>query len=43
MSGPNSEATRGSDERIQRIVDRARREVGVRDLTTFCVARIEPP
>ena len=40
MSGADSEATRDSDERIQRIVDRARREVGVRDLTTFCVARI---
>ena len=29
-----------SEQRIRRIVERAQREVGIRDLLTFCLARI---
>ena len=39
MNGQD-DVTSTSPERIRRIVDRARREVGVRDLVTFCVAHI---
>ena len=40
MSESSTQQGRTSEERIQRIVRRARREVGVRDLLTFCFARI---
>ena len=40
MSGPSVQQERTSQERIRRIVRRARQEVGVRDLLTFCLARI---
>ena len=40
MSDPPVEQNDRSGQRIRRIVQRARREVGLRDLLTFCVARI---
>ncbi len=40
MSDSDVEQTRDSEQRIRRIVDRARHETGLRDLVTFCVARI---
>ena len=39
MNGPD-DAPSTSPERIRRIVERARREVGLRDLATFCVVQI---
>lgn len=40
MSNSSVDQTSNSEQRIRRIVSRARRETGLRDLVTFCVARM---
>ncbi len=40
MSESSAQQVQTSQQRIRQIVRRARREVGVRDLLTFCLARI---
>lgn len=40
MSEPMVDMDHNSEQRIRRVVDRARREAGLRDLLTFCLARI---
>ncbi len=40
MSEPNAQQAHTSEQRIRRVIQRARREVGIRDLLTFCLARI---
>ena len=40
MSEMNDQQARPSEVRISRIVQRAQREVGLRDLLTFCLVQI---